>query len=107
MTTLVGSAALLIIDMQHDFLDAAGAVPCVNGRQIIPSIQQLARAARHAGVPVIYTQEIHRSSRIDFGRELDGTEGLHCVEESHGVQIVPELTLQAGDTLVRKRRYSA
>ena len=107
MTTLVGPAALLIIDMQHDFLDETGAVPCVNGRQIIPGIQQLVDAARHAGVPVIYTQEMHRPSRIDFGRELDGTEGLHCVEETHGVRIVPELTPQAGDTLVPKRRYSA
>jgi len=107
MTTLVGPAALLIIDMQHDFLDETGAVPCVNGRQIIPGIQQLSDAARDAGVPVIYTQEMHRFSRIDFGRELSGAEGLHCVEETHGVQIVPELRPQAGDTLVRKRRYSA
>src|SRR5262245_38684266 len=104
---IVGTAALLIIDMQHDFLDADGAVPCVGGWQIVPGIQQLATAARHAGVPVIYTQEMHRPTRIDFGRELDGTEGLHCVEGTHGVQIVPDLMPQDGDTLVRKRRYSA
>jgi len=104
---IVGTAALLIIDMQHDFLDADGAVPCVGGWQIVPGIQQLATAARRAGVPVIYTQEMHRPTRIDFGRELDGTEGLHCVEGTHGVQIVPDLMPQDGDTLVRKRRYSA
>jgi len=104
---IVGMAALLIIDMQHDFLDPDGAVPCVGGWQIVPGIQQLATAARQAGVPVIYTQEMHRPTRIDFGRELDGTEGLHCVEGTHGVQIVRELMPQEGDTLVRKRRYSA
>jgi len=107
MTKIVGTAALLIIDMQHEFLDEDGAVPCVNGRQIIPGVDQLAAAARQAGIPVIYTQETHRPNRIDFGRELDGSEGLHCVDGTHGVQIVPELAPQAGDILIRKPRYSA
>ena len=107
MYEIVGNAALLIVDMQHDFLADDAAVPCANGRLIIPGIQQLAAAARQIGVPVIYTQEVHRPSRIDFGRELDGVESLHCVDGTHGVEIVPELTLHPSDTLVRKPRYSA
>jgi nicotinamidase-related amidase len=105
--SIVGTAVLLIIDMQHDFLDDDGAVPCINGHTIIPNVHQLAAAAREAGIPVIYTQETHRSNRIDFGRELDGSEGLHCVDGTHGVQIVPELAPQSGDLLIRKPRYSA
>lgn len=104
---IVGNAALLIIDMQHDFLDADAPVWCPAGRQIIPAIQRLATAARQAGLPVIYTQEIHRPSQVDFGRELDGAEGLHCVDGTHGAQIVPELTPHQSDSLVRKPRYSA
>ena len=37
-------------------------------------------AARDAGIPVVFFQEVHRRSGIDFGRELDGTEGVHCLE---------------------------
>lgn len=104
---IVGNAALLIIDMQHDFLEADAPVWCPTGRQIIPALQRLATAARQAGLPVIYTQEVHRPSKIDFGRELDGEEGLHCVDGTHGVQIVAELAPSLGDVLVRKPRYSA
>jgi nicotinamidase-related amidase len=107
MNQIVGTAVLLIIDMQHDFLDADAPVLCADGWQIVPGIQQLATAARQAGVPIIYTQEVHRATRIDFGRELDGAEGLHCVDGSRGVRIVDELAPQAGDSLVRKPRYSA
>ena len=107
MDEIIGNAALLIIDMQHDFLDEGAPIPCVDGPRIIPGIRQLAAAARRANIPVIYTQEVHRSSRIDFGRELDGAEDLHCIDGSHGVQIVPDLQPQPGDILVRKPRYSA
>ena len=107
MNGIVGNAALLIIDMQHDFLDEDAPVRCPDGWSIVPGLQQLASAARQAGVPVIFTQEVHRASKIDFGRELDGAESLHCLEGTRGVQIVPELTPQGGDTLVRKPRYSA
>jgi nicotinamidase-related amidase len=104
---IVGNAALLIIDMQHDFLEANAPVLCPTGRQIIPALQRLATSARQTGVPVIYTQEVHRPTKIDLGRELDGEEGLHCVDGTHGVQIVPELAPSQGDILVRKPRYSA
>lgn len=104
---LVGRAALLIIDMQHDFIDLGAPVFCVGGQQIVPALQRLATAARKAKVPVIFTQEVHRPSKIDFGRELDGAEELHCVDGTHGVQIIPELTPIEGDILVRKPRYSA
>jgi nicotinamidase-related amidase len=104
---IVGNAALLIVDMQHDFLDDGAPIYCADGRHIIPAIQRLANAARQANVPVIFTQEVHRPSQIDFGRELDGSEGIHCVVDTPGVEIVPELAPLPGDHLVRKPRYSA
>ena len=44
--------------------------------------ERLVAAARAANVPVVFFQEVHRPSGVDFGRELDGTEGMHCVEGS-------------------------
>lgn len=34
--------------------------------------------ARARGIPVIFIQEVHRPDLVDFGRELDGSEDVHC-----------------------------
>jgi nicotinamidase-related amidase len=102
-----GKKAILVIDMQRDFIDQGAPIECPGGREIIPSIQRLLNLARQKGLPVIYTQEAHRAQGVDFGRELDGEEPVHCVEGTPGVEIVPDLDPQPGDFLIVKRRYSA
>jgi len=96
-----GRAALLIIDAQKGFVpfvfDAAGA---------IERIGRVAEAARRNGVPVLYSQEMHRTEMVDFGRELDGSEGVHCLEGTADVDIVDELRPREGDFVFPKRRYS-
>jgi len=99
--------AILVIDMQGDFIDDGAPVECPGGRDIIPSIQTLLSAARAKGVPVIYTQETHRAEKVDFGLELMGNEPEHCLEGTPGVEIVSDLAMQPGDFLIKKRRYSA
>jgi len=93
--------------MQRDFIDREAPIECPGGREIIAPIQQLLGLARQKGIPVIYTQEAHRAEGVDFGRELDGAEPIHCVEGTPGVEIIPDLARQPGDFLVVKRRYSA
>ncbi len=99
--------AILVIDMQGDFIDDGAPVECPGGRDIIPSIQTLLRAARAKGVPVIYTQETHRAEKVDFGLELIGNDPEHCLEGTPGVEIISDLAMQPGDFLIKKRRYSA
>jgi nicotinamidase-related amidase len=116
---IVGRPALLIIDMQHDFLDIDAVTPAPGAEAIIPRVAEVADAARAAGVPVIYTQETHRRGRVDSGRELDPGAGAyltggdplapvpeHCVEGTPGNEIVRELAPHAGDLHIVKRRYS-
>ena len=103
----VGLVAILVIDMQHDFIDDDAPITCHQGREIVPRLQELLDAARAARLPIIYTHEAHRASRIDFGRELDYGEILHCLEGSRGVEIIPELRPRADDYILVKRRYSA
>jgi biuret amidohydrolase len=67
----------------------------------------LVAAARHSGIPVVFTQERHSRTWVDFGRELDGSEGIHCVEDDPGTDLIPELRPQPDEYLVVKRRYSA
>jgi len=98
--------ALLVIDMQHDFVDEKGAIPCEGASLVVPKIKELIEEARRSRIPVIFTQEVHRPQRVDFGRELDGDEPLHCVEGSRGAEIVEELAPEKSDYVVPKRRYS-
>lgn len=102
-----GKTAVLIIDMQRDFIDKGAPIECPGGRELIAPIQRLLSVARQKRLPVIYTQEAHRSQGVDFGRELDGEEPVHCVEGTPGIEIVPDLAMEQGDFLIVKRRYSA
>jgi nicotinamidase-related amidase len=64
-------------------------------------------AARGAGVPVVFFQEAHRPNMIDFGRELDGTENIHCVEGDPGTPVaIEEMGVRPDDYVIKKRRYS-
>ena len=99
--------ALLVIDMQHDFVDPDGAIPCQDAPRIVPNIKELIGRAHEARIPVIYTREVHRPQRVDFGRELDGDEPLHCIEGTRGVEIVEDLSPSKEDYIIPKRRYSA
>ena len=45
---------------------------------------------------------------MDFGRELDGSETVHCLDSDPNTAIaVPEMGFQPDDYLIQKRRYSA
>ena len=63
-------------------------------------------AARAAGIPVIFFQEAHRRDLVDFGRELDGAEGIHLLEGDPGTEVDPALVHAPNDYFIRKRRYS-
>ena len=102
--TIEGKAAIIIIDVQHDFLPG-GAVPAVEGNKIISPINRLTDAGRKVGIPIIFTQEFHRKSKVDFGREKDGAEPDHCLEGTKGVEITKELTIAPSDYVIQKPRY--
>jgi nicotinamidase-related amidase len=68
----------------------------------------LVAAAREAQIPVIFIQEVHRPDHVDFGRELDGAEDVHCIEGLRSTEIAAEeVDFRPGDYFVPKRRYSA
>jgi nicotinamidase-related amidase len=99
--------ALLIIDMQNDFVIPSAPVPAPGALGIIPLIAGLARRSRATGLPVVYTQEMHRADGSDFGIELE-FEPAHCLEGTDGLDIVDGLRPEPGDRVIRnKRRYDA
>jgi nicotinamidase-related amidase len=98
--------AVLVIDMQHDFVDEDAPIACRGAKEIVPNLQALTRLARAAGIPVIYTKESHRRQKIDFGLELEYGEIEHCVEGTRGIEIIDELRPHESDYVLVKRRYS-
>ncbi len=64
--------------------------------------------ARARNIPVVFIQEVHRPDLVDFGRELDGVEDVHCVEgDPHTEICAKEIDFRPTDYHIRKRRYSA
>lgn len=91
---IVGNPVLVVVDIQEGggmTADEAG-IPVMAGHtERVEVAQRLLAAARAADIPVVFFQEVHRPSGVDFGRELDGTEGVHCVEGQPGTDLEPSL----------------
>lgn len=109
----VGRPVLVVVDIQA----AGGMPPELAGMEFMPGFEgrvqraeQLVAAARAAGVPIVFFQEVHRPSGIDFGRELDGAEGRHCVDGVAGTELVaslqPDPAADDREFHIVKRRYS-
>ncbi len=100
---LIGKTALLVIDMQNDFIGPEAPCTCPGAEEIIPRIRTLIDACRAADIPVIYTVEVHRPSGIDSGHERRN----HCLTGSRGAAICDELTPAADEPVIVKTRYDA
>ncbi len=84
------SAALLVIDMQQDFLPG-GRLAVPGGDMIVPIVNRLARKFEH----VILTQDWHPHAHISFATTHGKRPFLDTVEASYGRQSLwPEHTLQ-------------
>jgi biuret amidohydrolase len=106
---IVGRPALVVIDIQEDggLPVEVGGIPRMSGfDQVVATNERLVASAHAAGAPVIFFQEVHRRSGVDFGRELDGVEGRHCVEGDQGTRLWPTLLPGPDDYFIPKRRYS-
>jgi len=107
-----GRAALIVIDIQastfidHSDMRAIANMP--DYKQRMELSRKAIDTARAHDIPVVFIQEVHRPDLVDFGRELDGDEDVHCLEGDPGTEIaVNEMGYLPTDYLIRKRRYSA
>ncbi len=106
---MVGTPTLLVIDIQADsgMPVEVGGIPRMEGNaEVVANAEALVAAARSASVPIIFFQEVHRRSGVDFGRELDGAEGPHCIEGEPSTELWPTLRPEEGEYFIPKRRYS-
>ena len=75
-------------------------------RDLVANAERVVAAARAAPIPIVFFSEQHRRDGVDFGRELDGDEGAHCIEGDPGTELWPTLTPMDGEYHIAKRRYS-
>lgn len=104
-------SALMVIDMQNDFLLEDAPLLTPGGLAILPNLKRLLTACRKKRVPVIYTAHVHETPELDGGLtaewwpELKNGEAL--VSGTPGAEIYSELGPHKGEKLVKKHRYSA
>jgi ureidoacrylate peracid hydrolase len=103
-------AALLVIDMQSDFVDEGAVMEVAMARHRIPAMRRVIELCRGAGVPVIYTQHVLNDHfnisplETAYQPRLKAT-GMR--EGSAGTEIVAELAPLPGDVVIKKHRYDA
>ncbi len=111
--------ALLIIDMQRDFLEPGGFGAALGNdvtrlQAIVPTVQRLQSAFRQLGLPILQTVEGHRPdladcppSKYERGQSAlkigdPGPMGRILVLGEPGNQIIAELAPQPGEKVIEK-----
>ncbi|EET60817.1 isochorismatase family protein [Marvinbryantia formatexigens DSM 14469] len=101
-------SALLVIDIQQeDFMEMNESNMDDPRWECIRNAKRVLDVFRARKLPVIQIKEVHRPDMVDFGRELDGSEGIHCMENSPYTDYAKLTYPVEGEYLISKRRYSA
>lgn len=111
--------ALLVIDLQVDFLSSDGYFARKGYdpsplRAIIPNVNALIAAARAAGCTIVHTRQGYRADRADmtpyelWRRRRAGLEGTDVLlRSSPGFDIVPEIDVHSSDIIIDKTANGA
>jgi ureidoacrylate peracid hydrolase len=120
----IETSALLIVDMQNDFLHRDGSFGHITREHpeakidiqfllgTIPYVKRLVEAFRAAGRPVVYIAHVLKPDYSDaafpfwrFGIEPSSGNRTHCVEDTWGAQIIDEIEPHQGEHLVIKKGF--
>ena len=96
------TTALIVVDMQNDFVKEGGSLRVPDAEATIPRIQRLLSQARDAHMRVIFTQDTHNEGDPEWRIWPE-----HAREGSWGWQIVDDLSPRDEDVVIRKLRDDA
>jgi nicotinamidase-related amidase len=96
------SAALVVVDMQTDFVSPKGKLCVPEAAGTIPKIIHLISKARWANCPIFFTQDWHRPDDPEFF-----VWPPHAVAGTPGARVVSRLNPLATDYFIRKKTYDA
>jgi nicotinamidase/pyrazinamidase len=96
----VPKAALLVVDVQNDFLPG-GALPVPEGDSIIPPLNEVISAFTSAGLPIFFTRDWHPPNHCSF-RDRGGVWPPHCVQGTRGAELSQRIHRPAGSVVISK-----
>ncbi|TPX31968.1 branched-chain-amino-acid transaminase [Synchytrium microbalum] len=98
---LDSNCALIVVDLQNDFLPNGGSLGAPYGNRIIQPLFKEIRAFKSNGLPVFATRDWHPANHSSFAI-FGGPWPVHCVQESWGSQYADGFPVDAIDGEVRK-----
>ena len=111
-----GNDALIIVDMQNDFIPG-GALPVKEGDLIIDDINKLTKKFKDNGAFVVLTQDWHPKNHKSFASSHPGknpgdqylSEGIapvlwpdHCIQNTEGAEFHKALNVHLADKIIQK-----
>lgn len=92
MTSFGPGVALIVNDIQNDFVSPTGGLSVAGAPAIIPAVNVRILAARAAGSLIVYTQDQHPPVTPHFAKD-GGTWPVHCVAGTWGAAFDPSLVI--------------
>lgn len=105
-------SALIVIDMQHGFIDATSSLCIVGAQETVPACARVLDTARRSGVPVIYALRRYApdGSDVEAARLetwlADRALSDGC-DDPHTCDVPVVMAPKEGDRVIFKPRYSA
>jgi nicotinamidase/pyrazinamidase len=100
MPTFRATDALVIVDVQRDFLPG-GALAVPDGHAVIPVLNRWIDAANEAGLPIVFTRDWHPADHVSFEAQ-GGPWPPHCVRDTPGASFDERLHIPDDATVVSK-----
>jgi len=94
-------SALIVVDMQNDFVYPGGALYVPYAYTLPPLINALINGFRRAQQPVVFTRDWHPADHCSF-IENGGQWPTHCIAETSGARINDFLPVPPGSTVIDK-----
>lgn len=101
MRRYTAATALIVVDLQNDFADPAGSLSVRGGADLVPAVNAEIERAAAEGALVVLTQDWHPASTPHFAKD-GGVWPVHCVADTWGAQLHPELVVPDDAARVRK-----
>jgi nicotinamidase/pyrazinamidase len=102
---LTAGDALLIVDVQNDFLPG-GALAVPSGEEVIPILNRYITCFARRALPVFATRDWHPPNHCSFKSE-GGIWPPHCIVESRGAAFASHLKLPDNAMIISKARSRA
>jgi ureidoacrylate peracid hydrolase len=104
------TTALIVVDMQNDFVAPGAPLETPAGRAMVPNLQRAITFCREHGIPVVYTAHVFRPGGRDQGLLSHVpciAQGEALVDGSPGVAVFPPIAPRDDEIVITKLRFSA